>query len=66
MGVEEVMRQQVLYVKYRYPGMQILWKGTISADFRAIRLKLYGRYAFLQDFHTRNLCEISVFYVMWS
>ena len=53
-------------VKYRnfteVPGVEILWKGKVSAYFRAIRPKLCGNRAFPQNFHTRKLDEITVFY----
>ena len=42
--------------------MEILWKGTVSAWFRAIRRKLCGDCAFPQNFRTRNLGEITVFF----
>ena len=37
--------------------MDILWKGTVSAQFRAIR----GNCAFPQNFHTWKLGETTVF-----
>ena len=46
--------------------MEILWKGTISAQFWAIPPKLYGNCAFPQNFHTRKLGEITVFYAVGS
>ena len=42
--------------------MEILWKGTVSAQFRAIRPKLCGNCAFPQNLHTRKLGEITVFF----
>ena len=45
--------------------MEILWKGTVSAKFRAIRSKLCGNCAFPQNFHTRKLGEIMVFYAVY-
>ena len=44
--------------------MEILWEGTVSAEFRAIRPKLCGNCAFPQNFHTRKLEEITVFFVV--
>ena len=44
--------------------MENLWKGTVSALFRAIRPKLYRNFAFPQNFHTRKLGEISVFFTV--
>ena len=44
--------------------MEILNEGTVSAEFRAIRPNLCGNCAFLQNFHTRKLGEILVFYAM--
>ena len=41
--------------------MEILWKGTVSAQFRANRSKLCGNCAFPQNFHTSKLGEITVF-----
>ena len=41
--------------------MEILSKGTVSKQFRAIRPKLYGNCAFPQNFHTNILGEIKVF-----
>ena len=45
-----------------FPGVEILWKGTVSAKFRAIHPKLCGNCAFPQNFHTWKLGEIAVFY----
>ena len=44
--------------------VEILWKGTVSSEFRAIRPKLCGNCAFPQNFHTRKLSEFSVFYAV--
>ena len=44
--------------------MKILWKGTVSAEFRAIRLKLCGNCAFPQNFHISKLGEITVFFAV--
>ena len=41
--------------------MEILWKGTIFAEFWTIRPKLYGNCAFPQNFNARKLGEITVF-----
>ena len=59
------------YVKYChftwFPGVEILWKGTVSAKFQAIiRPKLCGNCAFPHHFHTRKLGEITVFYAVFS
>ena len=52
-------------MKYRnftkFPGKEILWKGTVSAEFPAIRLKLCRDCVFLQNFYTSKLGEITVF-----
>ena len=40
----------------------MLWKRTVSAELRAIHPKLYGNCAFPQNFHTRELDEITVTY----
>ena len=50
----------------QFPGVEILWKGTVSAWFRAIHLKLCGRYAFPQNFYTRKLDEITVFCAVFT
>ena len=46
-------------IKYRiftqFPGVEILWKGTVSAEPPVIRLKLCWKCAFPQNFHTRKL-----------
>ena len=44
--------------------MKILWKRTVSTEFRPNGPKLYENCAFQQNFHTRKLDEISVFYAM--
>ena len=44
--------------------MKILWKDTVSAKFRANRPKLCGNCAFPQNFLTRKLGEITVFYAV--
>ena len=46
------------------PGMEILWKRTVSADFQAIVPRVCKNCALPQNFHTRNLREISVFYAV--
>ena len=45
--------------------MEILWKGTVSVEFCRIRLKLCGNCAFPQNFNTRKLGEITVFYAVY-
>ena len=49
-------------VKYRnftlFPGVESLWKDI------AVHPKLCGNYAFPQNFHTRKLGEILVFYTV--
>ena len=54
--------------KYRnfieFPDVEILWKGTVSAEFQANRHKLYGNCVFSQNIHTKKLDEISVFNVV--
>ena len=73
-----ISNQQSLFmshhcVKYRnftqFPGVEILWKGTVSEWFRANHPKLCRNCAFPQNFHTRKLGEITVFYavsVLWN
>ena len=46
--------------------MEILWKGTFSGEFRAIRPKLFGHCAFPQNFRTRKLGGSTVFYSVIS
>ena len=43
--------------------MDILWKGAVSAEFRASP-KLCGNCVFRQNFHTRKLGQITVFYAV--
>ena len=50
--------------KMPYFHLEILWKGTVSAEFRAIRLKLCGECAIPQNFHTTKLGEITAFYTV--
>ena len=44
--------------------MEILWKGTFSAQFLANPQKLFGNCSYLQNFHTRKLGEITVFFAV--
>ena len=44
--------------------MEILWKGTVYAKFRANHPKLSRNCAFPQNFHTRKLGEITVFFAV--
>ena len=41
-----------------------MWKRTVSAEFWVDRSKLSGNWAFSQNFHTRKLGKITVFYVV--
>ena len=41
-------------------GVKILWKHTVSAEFRVNRPKLCGNCAFSQNFHTRKLGKITM------
>ena len=43
---------------------ETLWKRTVSAEFWVIPSKLCGNCVFPQNFHTRKLSTISVFYAM--
>ena len=45
-------------------GREILWKGTVSAVVSANRPKLCRNCAFPQNFHTKKLGEIALFYVV--
>ena len=47
-----------------FPGVEILQKGTVSAEFWVIRPELFGNCAFLQTFHTRKLGEIKGLYAV--
>ena len=57
------------YVKYRnlawFHGVEILRKGTVSAEFWTIRPKLCGNCDFRQNFHTMKLGKITVFYTVY-
>ena len=39
-------------------------KRTVSAEFQAIRLKIYQNWTFPQNFHTSILGKITVFYAV--
>ena len=43
-----------------FPGVEILWKCTVSTKFWKIRPKLCGNCAFPQNSHTRKLGKITV------
>ena len=43
-----------------------MWKGTVSAQFWAIRPKLCGNCAFPQNFHTGKLGEIAIIFTVMS
>ena len=55
--------------KYRnliyFPGVKILWKGTVSSQFWENRPKLWGNCALPQNFYTRKFGEMTVFYAVW-
>ena len=44
--------------------MEILWNGTVSVEFRKNYTELWGYFDFPQNFHTRKLGEITVFYAV--
>ena len=44
--------------------METFWKDTVYAGFQAIRPKFCGTCDFPQNFHTRKLDEITVFYAV--
>ena len=44
--------------------MDILWKGAVSLEFLANRLKLYGNRFFPQNFHPRKLGQVVVLYAV--
>ena len=54
--------------KYRnftwFPGVKILRKSAVSAQFRVIRLKLCGNCAFPENLHTRKSGEIMLFFAV--
>ena len=45
--------------------MEILWKGTVFVEFRAICQKLCGNCAFPQNFHTRKLGKVTLDYAVY-
>ena len=47
-----------------FPGVEILWKDTVFAWFRAIRPKLCRNCVFPQNFHTIKLDEITGFFAV--
>ena len=47
-----------------FPGVEILRKGTVSAEFWVILPKLCGNFAFPQNFHIRKIGEITAFYAI--
>ena len=55
-------------VKYRnfiyFRGVGTLWKPRVSTESRAICLKLCESCAFPQNFYTRTLGEVMVFYAV--
>ena len=57
-------------VKYRhltlFPGVEILWKRTNSAEFRENYPKLCGGCVFPQSFYIRKLGEILVMYTVFA
>ena len=53
----------VKYLNFtEYPGVKVLWKDTVSAEFLANCSKLCGNCTLPQNFHTRKLDEITIFY----
>ena len=46
------------------PGVEFLWKGTVSEQFRANCPKLCKNCAFWQNFHTRKVGKILVFFAV--
>ena len=53
------------YKNYKFPGVEILWEGIVSAELPVNRRKLCRNYAFPQNFHIRKLGEITVFYAVF-
>ena len=45
--------------------MEILWKRSVSTESPTIRPKLCGNCAFSQNFYTRKLGKITVFYAVF-
>ena len=64
-SLKSLQRIHVNCVKYRnftyFPVVESLQKGTVSIEFRP---KLCGNCVFPQNFRTRKLGEISVFYAV--
>ena len=56
---------QIYHNFTKFPGMETLWKNTVSAKFRANCPKLCRNCAFPQNFHTKKLGEIMVL-LQWS
>ena len=57
--------QCVKYCNFtKFPGVEVLWKVTVSTELRAIVPKHYGNCAFQQNVYTRKLHEITVYYVV--
>ena len=58
--------QSIHYVNYgnstQFPDVEVLWRGTVPAEFLAIRPKLCGYCAFPQNFHTRKLGGTTIFF----
>ena len=48
----------------QFHGVEMFWKDTGLSQFRAIFQKLCGNCAFLQNFHTMKLGEITVFFTV--
>ena len=65
--IEDCNKNNTHCIKYRnftlFLGMEILWKGTVSAVSRDSP-KLCENCAFPQNFHTSKLGEITVFYAV--
>ena len=64
-GLFSSSQQCLKYCNFNYFTVaEILWKCTVSPELWAIYLKSYGNCVFSQNFHTRKLGKVSVFYVV--
>ena len=48
----------------KFPGVEILWKRTVSTEFWANRPKLCGNSTFPKNFHAMKLSEVAIFYTV--
>ena len=72
--LQRVLKMMLVLLKYHcvnyrnytwFPSVEILWKCTVFAEFRATCPKICGDCAFPQNFHTRKFGKITVIYAMY-